>query len=118
MLRRGVGASVRCFSSSSPLYKAVAVVLSGNGVYDGSEVHEASAVMVHLSRAKADVSCFAPRIPQMHVVDHSTGNPVEEETRDVLAESARIARGSISPLSDLDVSQFDAIIFPGMPHSL
>lgn len=91
----------------------VAVVLSGCGVYDGSEIHEASACMVHLSWAKADVAVFAPDISQLHVVNHVTGAPVEGETRNVLVESARIARGKISPLSELKASGFDAVVFPG-----
>lgn len=91
----------------------VAVVLSGCGVYDGSEVHEASACLVHLSWAKADVAIFAPDINQLHVVDHTKGEPVDGQTRNVLVESARIACGKISPLSQLKASGFDAIVFPG-----
>ncbi|XP_038045365.1 glutamine amidotransferase-like class 1 domain-containing protein 3B, mitochondrial [Patiria miniata] len=91
----------------------VAVVLSGCGVYDGSEIHEASAILVHLSRGQADVSIYAPDIDQMHVIDHSKGQPAEGQTRNVLVESARIARGKISPLSDLDVASHDAVVFPG-----
>ncbi|KAJ0003041.1 hypothetical protein NQD34_008190 [Periophthalmus magnuspinnatus] len=92
--------------------KRVAVLLSGCGVYDGTEVHEASAVLVHLSRAGAKVQMFAPNIPQMHVVNHREGKPTEE-TRSVLEESARIARGEVSDLATLDVSAFDAAIIPG-----
>jgi len=91
----------------------VAVVLSGCGVYDGSEVHEASACLVHLSRASAAVSMFAPDAVQMHVVDHTKGAPAEEERRNVLVESARIARGKVAPLADLKAADFDAVLFPG-----
>jgi enhancing lycopene biosynthesis protein 2 len=56
---------------------------------------------------------FAPDIPQMHVINHLTGQPVEGESRNVLVESARIARGAISPLSQLQVDQFSALVFPG-----
>ncbi|XP_049641403.1 glutamine amidotransferase-like class 1 domain-containing protein 3, mitochondrial isoform X2 [Suncus etruscus] len=91
----------------------VALVLSGCGVYDGTEIHEASAVLVHLSRAGADVHMFAPSIPQMHVIDHTQGQLAEKETRNVLTESARIARGKISDLAQLRVADLDAIIFPG-----
>ena len=90
----------------------VALVLSGCGVYDGSEVHEASACLVHLSRASASVSMFAPDAPQMHVIDHTKGEPMAQE-RNVLVESARIARGKVAPLSDLAAANFDAVIFPG-----
>ncbi|XP_063791713.1 glutamine amidotransferase-like class 1 domain-containing protein 3, mitochondrial [Pseudophryne corroboree] len=92
--------------------KKVAVILAGCGVYDGSEVHESSAVLVHLSRAGAEYVLFAPNIDQMHVVDHVKGQPTEE-TRNVLTESARIARGNIKDLTDLKVSDYDALIIPG-----
>ncbi|XP_069491892.1 glutamine amidotransferase-like class 1 domain-containing protein 3, mitochondrial [Ambystoma mexicanum] len=91
----------------------VAVVLSGCGVFDGTEIHEASAILVHLSRGGANVQIFAPDIPQMHVIDHSKGQPAEAESRNVLPESARIARGKISNLSQLNASNHDAVIFPG-----
>ncbi|XP_028292684.1 glutamine amidotransferase-like class 1 domain-containing protein 3A, mitochondrial [Gouania willdenowi] len=92
--------------------KHVAVVLSGCGVYDGTEIHEASAVLVHLSRGGASVNMFAPNIDQMHVVNHLKGAP-SEESRNVLVESARLARGNIQDLSKLSVKEHDAIIFPG-----
>ncbi|KAM9324064.1 glutamine amidotransferase-like class 1 domain-containing protein 3, mitochondrial [Gastrophryne carolinensis] len=92
--------------------KNVAVILSGCGVYDGSEIHEASAVLVHLSRAGVQSVIFAPDIEQMHVVDHVKGQPTEEK-RNVLTESARIARGNIKELKELKVSECDALIIPG-----
>ncbi|CAJ1079740.1 glutamine amidotransferase-like class 1 domain-containing protein 3A%2C mitochondrial [Xyrichtys novacula] len=92
--------------------KRVAVVLAGCGVYDGSEIHEASAVLVHLSRGGATVNMFAPDIDQMHVINHLKGAPAEEK-RNVLVESARLARGNIQDLSKLSVQDHDAIIFPG-----
>ncbi|XP_008143884.2 glutamine amidotransferase-like class 1 domain-containing protein 3, mitochondrial isoform X2 [Eptesicus fuscus] len=91
----------------------VALVLSGCGVYDGTELHEASAALVHLSRGGAEVQIFAPNIPQMHVIDHTKGQPSESETRNVLAESARIARGKITDLAQLSAANHDAAIFPG-----
>ncbi|KAF2351506.1 Class I glutamine amidotransferase-like [Trinorchestia longiramus] len=91
----------------------VAVVLSGTGVYDGSEVHEAAAALAGITRAGADVQCFAPDVPQMHVVDHTKGAPADGDTRNTLVESARIARGHIKPLSALNSSAADAVIFPG-----
>ncbi|KAE8584177.1 hypothetical protein XENTR_v10020853 [Xenopus tropicalis] len=92
--------------------KKVAVILAGCGVYDGSEIHESSAVYVHLSRAGAQTDFFAPNTDQMHVVSHTKGQPTKE-TRNVLEESARIARGNIKDLKDLDVSEYDAVIIPG-----
>ncbi|XP_069049652.1 glutamine amidotransferase-like class 1 domain-containing protein 3, mitochondrial [Lepisosteus oculatus] len=94
------------------MVKRVAVILSGCGVYDGSEVHESSAVLVHLSRAGAKVQMFAPDVEQMHVVNHVEGQPTQEK-RNVLQESARIARGDIADLAKLDPKQFDALIIPG-----
>ena len=100
------------FSAAAAAAPKVGVLLAGAGVYDGSEVHEASAVLVHLSRAAAEVSIYAPDWDQMHVIDHTKGEAAAE-TRNVLAESARIARGAIAPLSALDAADHDALIVPG-----
>ncbi|MCB9838099.1 MAG: isoprenoid biosynthesis glyoxalase ElbB [Phycisphaeraceae bacterium] len=90
----------------------VAVVLSGCGVFDGSEIHEAVSTLIHLSRLGAEVHCFAPDIDQPSVVNHLTGQPGGER-RNILVESARIARGNVQPLSECHASQFDAVVFPG-----
>ncbi|CBY12457.1 unnamed protein product [Oikopleura dioica] len=90
----------------------VAVLLAGSGVYDGSEVHEASAALVALSRHNAQISCFAPDKPQLHAINHCAGAP-HEETRNVLQESARIARGKVTDLKELNVEDFDALLVPG-----
>ncbi|KAL7881480.1 hypothetical protein AOLI_G00083280 [Acnodon oligacanthus] len=100
-------------SANSCSSAKVAVVLSGCGVYDGTEIHEASAILVHLSREGAEVQMFAPDVTQMHVIDHGKGQPAEKESRNVLAESARIARGNITDLAKLNASNHDAVIFPG-----
>ncbi len=94
---------------------AVAVILSGCGFLDGSEIHESVAVLMHLARHGVPWHCFAPNIEQANVVDHLTGQVEERRQRNVLHESARIARGkgNISPLSSLDVNQFNALILPG-----
>ncbi|XP_047457699.1 glutamine amidotransferase-like class 1 domain-containing protein 3, mitochondrial [Mugil cephalus] len=97
---------------SAQMAKRVAVVLAGCGVYDGTEIHEASAVLVHLSRGGAAVNMFAPNVDQMHVVNHMTGEPAQDK-RNVLVESARVARGKIQDLSKLSVKDHDAVIFPG-----
>lgn len=91
----------------------VGVILSGCGVYDGSEIHEAVLTLLFLSQAGAQARCFAPDKPQLHVVNHLTGQPTEGETRNVLVESARIARGEIESLDKLNVDELDAVIFPG-----
>ncbi len=92
--------------------KEIAVVLAGCGVYDGAEIHEAVLTLLAITKAGADYHIFAPDIDQYHVVNHITGAEMPEK-RNVLIEAARIARGNISPLSELDVHVFDAIVFPG-----
>ncbi|MCB1867948.1 MAG: isoprenoid biosynthesis glyoxalase ElbB [Gammaproteobacteria bacterium] len=93
-------------------HKQVAVVLSGSGVYDGSEIHEAVLTLLAIDQQGATYQCFAPDIMQHHVINHLTGE-ASDEARNVLVESARLARGNIKPLSDFDADKFDAIIFPG-----
>ncbi|MEZ5404698.1 MAG: isoprenoid biosynthesis glyoxalase ElbB [Verrucomicrobiia bacterium] len=93
--------------------KKIAVILSGCGVYDGSEIHEAVLTLLALSRAGAEVFCFAPNIPQHHVVNHLSGEVVEDEVRNVLTEAARIARGKIQDVAKCKVSEIDGVIFPG-----
>lgn len=92
--------------------KRVAVVLSGCGFLDGSEIHEATSVLIHLDLLGLEAQCFAPDIPQSTVVNHATGSPTHE-TRSVLAESARIARGKVRPMAQLHAKDFAAVVFPG-----
>ena len=92
--------------------KKIAVILSGCGVYDGAEIHEATLTLLAIARAGATYQCFAPDMKQYHVINHITGEEMNEE-RNVLIESARIARGDIKPLSEYDAKEFDALIFPG-----
>jgi len=91
----------------------VCVVLSGCGVFDGAEIHESVISLLVLARRGATVTCAAPDKPQMHVIDHLRGQVAEGETRNVLVESARIARGNITALSDIEASDFDAVFLPG-----
>lgn len=93
--------------------KSVAVILSGCGVYDGSEVTEVVSTLVHLSRAGATTSAFAPDADQMHVVNHLTGEEVAGESRNALVEAARIARGKVEALDKCDAEKFDALVIPG-----
>lgn len=93
--------------------KKVAVILSGCGYLDGTEIHEAIVTLLALDQAGVEIVCAAPDIEQYHTVDHISGNPVEHGNRNVLLESARIARGEIIPLSQLKVEEVDAVIFPG-----
>ncbi|MGC8401054.1 isoprenoid biosynthesis glyoxalase ElbB [Enterobacter mori] len=92
--------------------KKIGVVLSGCGVYDGSEIHEAVLTLLALSRQGAEAICFAPDKSQADVINHLTGEPMAE-TRNVLIEAARIARGAVQPLSQADASTLDALIVPG-----
>ncbi|HWD30067.1 isoprenoid biosynthesis glyoxalase ElbB [Pseudomonas caricapapayae] len=92
--------------------KKVAVILSGCGVYDGAEIHESVITLLRLDQRGAEVQCFAPNIAQMHVLNHLTGEEMPE-SRNVLVESARIARGNIKDLREADAKDFDALIVPG-----
>ena len=93
--------------------KRVAVILSGCGVFDGAEIHESVLVLLALDRANAQIVCAAPDMPQKRVVNHLTKQPAAGENRNVLVESARIARGKICPLDQLKLNEIDAIILPG-----
>jgi len=99
-------------TSAVPDRKKVAVVLSGSGVHDGSEIQEAVSILIHLSRAGVEAKCFAPDIPQADVINLVKGSATDE-TRNVLVESARISRGKIKPLSQLNHANYSAIVFPG-----
>jgi len=92
--------------------KNIAVVLSGCGVYDGTEIHESVITLLRLSQRGAHVQCFAPNIAQLHVINHLTGEEMPE-SRNVLVESARIARGEIKDIREAKVDDFDALIVPG-----
>lgn len=92
--------------------KKIAVVLSGSGVFDGAEIHEATLTLYAIAKNGAVYEIFAPDIQQHHVINHISGEEMKEN-RNVLIESARIARGKIKPLSDFHADDFDAIIFPG-----
>ena len=91
----------------------VGVVLSGCGVNDGAEIHESVITMLALDRAGAEMVLMAPNIDQLHVINHATGEEIEGESRNVLVESARIARGEIKDIVDVTSEDIDALIFPG-----
>lgn len=92
--------------------KKVAVILSGCGVQDGAEIHESVLTLLRLDQRGVEVQCFAPDIAQHHVINHLTGEEMPE-SRNVLVESARIARGAIKDIAEADVDEFDALIIPG-----
>lgn len=92
--------------------KKIGVVLSGCGVYDGSEIHEAVITLLAIARSGAQVICYAPDKAQTDVINHLTGE-AQAESRNVLVEAARIARGEIQPLANARVDALDALIVPG-----
>lgn len=92
--------------------KKFAIILSGCGVYDGAEIHEATLTMLAIKKQGTDYVIFAPDKPQHHVINHLTGNPTDEQ-RNVLVEAARIARGNINDLKGFNAREVDALIMPG-----
>ena len=93
--------------------KKIGVILSGCGVYDGSEIHEAVITLLAIDRNGAAAVCMAPNVAQMHVVNHLTGEVAAGENRNVLVEAARIARGKIRDLAAVTAADLDALILPG-----
>lgn len=89
-----------------------AVFLSGCGVYDGAEIQESVLALLALKENGFDYECFAPDVAQHHVIDHRTGAEMAE-SRNVLVEAARIARGAIRPLTEYAPADFDAVVMPG-----
>jgi len=92
--------------------KKIAVILSGCGVMDGSEIHESVLTLLHLQKANVAAQCVAPNIPVVEVKNHLTQEKMHE-TRNVLVEAARIARGDIQSLDDVSAADFDGAILPG-----
>lgn len=92
--------------------KKIGVILSGCGRFDGAEIHESVITLLALDRGGAEAVCFAPDVDQMHVIDHLAGEPTEE-TRNVLVESARIARGAISDVASARAEDLDGLMLPG-----
>ncbi len=93
--------------------KTVGVMLSGCGVFDGSEIQEAVFTLLYLDQAGAKAMCAAPDLPQMHVFNHLKGEIEEGGARNVLVEAARICRGNIRSAKTVKATELDALIFPG-----
>tara|TARA_R110002167_G_scaffold140612_3_gene328527 strand:+ start:4147 stop:4803 length:657 start_codon:yes stop_codon:yes gene_type:complete len=93
--------------------KQVAVILSGSGVFDGSEIYESVMTLFNIEQQGAQYHCLAPNIEQLDVVNHLTGEVAEGESRNVLVEAARLARGQITDLAQADPEDYDALIIPG-----
>ena len=90
----------------------IGIVLSGCGVNDGSEIHETVITMLELDKAGAEMIVMAPNIDQLHVINHATGEEMDD-SRNVLIESARISRGNIEDIAGITSKDLDALIFPG-----
>jgi enhancing lycopene biosynthesis protein 2 len=93
--------------------RKVWVLLAGSGLHDGTEVHEAALVQLALARLGASVAFCAPEVAQAHVIDHLRGDVSRAESRSVLIESARIARGPVESLATLDPASVEALVIPG-----
>jgi enhancing lycopene biosynthesis protein 2 len=89
-----------------------AVLLHGNGVYDGTEIHEAVCCLLAIAQAGHGYQCIAPDVNQHHVLNHTTGTEMPE-TRNVFVESARIARGDIKKVNEVTAADFDGLVMPG-----
>ena len=90
----------------------IAVLLSGCGVMDGSEIHEAVLTLLALDKEGIEYICTAPNKDQSQVINHITNQP-QNEKRNILVESARIARGNIKDIKNIKVNEIDALIMPG-----
>src|SRR5260363_76989 len=93
-------------------HRTIAVILSGCGVQDGSEIHEAVLTLLALDRAGASYQCLAPNIPQTRDVNHATCAEISGESRNVLKESARFARCQILDIAQAHPADYAAMIFP------
>lgn len=91
----------------------IAVILSGCGALDGSEVHESVLTLLALGRAELPYQCLAPNISQTRVVNMADGQVMAHVKRNVLEESSRIARGKIKDIASADPDEYTAMIFPG-----
>jgi len=101
------------YVEEASMAKKIGVVLSGCGVMDGAEIHESVLVLLAIARAGAEAVCMAPNVRQRHVINHLAGEESKGEIRNVLVESARIARGKIRDIATVKASEIDALIFPG-----
>ena len=89
-----------------------AVILAGCGNKDGAEIHESVLTLLSIDRSGHQYQCFAPDVPQVRVLNFLTNEELKEE-RNVLLESARIARSKIKALSEFRQEDFDILVMPG-----
>ncbi len=95
----------------------IGMLLSGAGVQDGSEIHETVLAALHLEKGGANIVFIAPDMPQAKIVNHLTGSYDSDkrsrQQRNVLVESARIARGKIREVSTINSDELDGLVLPG-----
>jgi len=94
------------------MHMKIGVIFSGSGVFDGTEIHEGVFTLLSIKKTGGEAVCYAPDVDQHHVINHITGEEMNEK-RNVLVESARIARGEIQSLDKFNASDIDALILPG-----
>jgi enhancing lycopene biosynthesis protein 2 len=90
----------------------IGILLSGSGVYDGTEIQEAVLAMLAIKELGAHYQCISIDKPQKHVINHLTGEEMPE-TRNMKVESARIARGEVVDISEMSPAKLDALVLPG-----
>ena len=90
----------------------IGVLLSGNGVYDGAEIQEAVLTLLAIDEMGWNAVCISVDKPQHHVINHLSGE-VMDESRNMLVEAARIARGQITPIDSISPADIDALVIPG-----
>jgi enhancing lycopene biosynthesis protein 2 len=90
----------------------IGVLLSGCGVYDGAEIQETVFALLAIEELGAEAICLSVNKNQHHVVNHLTGEEMPE-SRNMLVEAARIARGAVHDISTFDNTQIDALVIPG-----
>jgi len=90
----------------------IAVILSGCGAFDGAEIHESVLTLLAIEQNGASWHCYAPNINQHHVVNHLSGDEMSQ-SRNVLEEAARIARGKVQDIAELKADNYDALLVPG-----
>ncbi len=105
-------AILRNISTKIKINMKIGVLLSGSGVYDGAEIQETVLILLALEQSGAEYFCIAPNINQHHVINHLTGDEMNEK-RNVLVEAARIARGNIKDLAEITANDMDGLVMPG-----
>ena len=105
--------SLSATDNANTVKKRVGVILSGCGIYDGTEIYEAAFTVLALENEGVQLIMMAPDIMQANVANHLKNGEALNEQRNVLMESARIARGNIKDIKDVSVSDIDALVIPG-----